>query len=802
MSNSAANNSKLSAALSLANSGYAVFPIYEATANGKCSCRKSKCPRPAKHPRTSDGFKSATKDIEKISAWWTKNPNASIGVATGEISGFFALDIDPKNGGDGSLRKLIAEHGELPTTILSLTGGGGQHYLFNYPTNIKIPNKTNLKPGIDIRGDGGYIVVPPSNHISGGNYQWAESKAPNQAHLNTAPDWLIELTNQKSVHKTEVLESPGVFLEGGRNSKLTSLGGGLRQKGLNPDAILATLNLINKSSCKPPLSDHEVQSIVQSLTKYPIQDTKTITWGDMQELPNKTLRAPLLEHKLIPRPFRNWILDVSERMQVLPDFIAPMMIVVAASVIGRQIAIRPKENDSYEVIPNIWGALIAPPSTLKTPAISEAMAPLTKLAGEAAAQYLKEKEDTEFKVYEIESEIKMLEKQISRSREDRDAVMTEIKNLKLELKKHQPHHRRFFTSDSTIEKLAIILSEDNSGILVQRDELFGFLNSFEKIGRESDRAFYLEGWSGNGHFQIDRVSRESNFVKGLCISILGGIQPSRLKQYIFEVTSGSAGNDGLIQRFQMMVYPEPKKHWTLVDRTPLWNEKEKVNLIFAELAEIDILDLNALQNSEYEIPYLKFDAEAQLIYNEWITKLENQLLEKDTENEAMRTHLGKYRSLMPSLSLIFYLLYYAENKMFEGPIPAWAARLAIKWCEYLEAHAKKVYGLLGELQLDSVMAFIKKVKDSKIKDGDSLRDIYRHHWSNLDNTRKVENAVAMLTELGWCQTQYISNGGAPSEIIKLNPKWLDLIKSSDKTAKSNTTQGSGTSDTPISEQMH
>lgn len=784
--------------------GWAVFPIYEALSTGKCACGKPDCNSPAKHPRTSDGFKSATKDSEKINQWWTQHPCANIGVATGATSGFFALDIDPKNGGDESFRKLIAEHGELPTTVLSLTGGDGQHYLFQYPPDTKIPNKTNLRQGIDIRGDGGYIVVPPSNHISGGTYRWAENKSPNDIALVQAPQWLLNLITQRDSTKANNFSSSDVIAEGGRNSSLTSIAGNLRRKGLSEEETLTLLLEKNNSLCKPPLSEAEVKAIVQSISKYANGELKPLVWTEMKDLPHIAYSSPELDEKMIPKPLRKWAVDISERMQISLDFIAPMMLVVASSVIGRQVAVRPKEHDSYEVIPNIWGALIAPPSSMKSPAISEAMSPLYKLTEQAKSLYNQAKKESEHEIYKLESDIKHHEKMLNKNFDDRDLTYETIKNLKEELEKLKPKEHRFFTNDSTVEKLVIILGENANGILIQRDELSGFLNTFEKVGHEADRSFYLEGWSGNGVYQVDRVGRESVFVQGMCISVLGGIQPARIKEYISDVISNSAGNDGLIQRFQMLIYPELRKNWVLIDRPPLYSEKEKVSSIFSELADMDLSSLDPSFDGNDSVPFLRFDSEAQVIYNEWITKLENRLRRESmsADSEAMKSHLGKYRSLMPSLALIIYLIYFADNKLYGGSIPAWAAKLAVRWCDYLEAHAKKVYGLLGELQLDSARAFIKKVQEGRIKDGDSFRDIYRHHWSNLENVKKVENAIALLSEHGWCQTQYISNGGAPSEIVRLNPKWLETINLRAKNAKSRRPEASGTSDTLNNQQIH
>ncbi len=152
--------------------GWSVFPLL---------------PR-SKAPACKNGFHDAVKDEVSIKALWSIRTNLNIGIATGEPSGFWVLDIDPDKGGETSLNALEEKYGSLPTTLVSKTGGGGQHYLFKIPKGIKIPCTINkLAPGIDTRGTGGYIAAPPSIHPNGSAYEWVE------AEIVDAPDWLIKL---------------------------------------------------------------------------------------------------------------------------------------------------------------------------------------------------------------------------------------------------------------------------------------------------------------------------------------------------------------------------------------------------------------------------------------------------------------------------------------------------------------------------------------------------------------------------------------------------------------------------------
>lgn len=148
-----------------------IFPLHD-VASGACSCGDPACSKNAgKHPRISDWQRESTKDFDKVfHRWWAKWPNANIGVPTGELNGIYVLDIDKYE----IWNELIAEHGEIPETFSYLTGGDGRHLWFKYPENVNITNRRSGFPyGVDIRGNGGYVLVPPSKTLKG-EYRFEE----------------------------------------------------------------------------------------------------------------------------------------------------------------------------------------------------------------------------------------------------------------------------------------------------------------------------------------------------------------------------------------------------------------------------------------------------------------------------------------------------------------------------------------------------------------------------------------------------------------------------------------------------
>jgi putative DNA primase/helicase len=163
----------LDAALQYAAKGWHVFPLHTIR-GGKCGCGAGACDSPGKHPMVSGGVYAATTDEDQIRVWWARWPEANIGVATGMVSRFIVLDVDVKGGGDEALADYLKDKATpLPQTQVAITGSGGKHILFKHP-GVKVPNKVRIAPGLDIRGDGGYIAAPPSLHISGQRYRWQE----------------------------------------------------------------------------------------------------------------------------------------------------------------------------------------------------------------------------------------------------------------------------------------------------------------------------------------------------------------------------------------------------------------------------------------------------------------------------------------------------------------------------------------------------------------------------------------------------------------------------------------------------
>ena len=244
------------AALRYAQRRWRILPLH-GIRNDCCTCGRDDCVKPGKHPHIWDWVNAATSDRRTIREWWTRWPNANIGGATGEL---LVVDIDPKKGGRASLARLEAQDGPLPSTWRSQTGGDGAHIFFCQPTDEPpLGNSTGrLGPGLDTRGAGGYVVLPPSRHVSGQRYRWTATGP-----LAPAPPWLLARLRDAPADYRERFRLPDILPEGLRNDHLYRLARSLRAQGFTATEMLAAAEVINAARCRPPLPDAEIQAIVE-----------------------------------------------------------------------------------------------------------------------------------------------------------------------------------------------------------------------------------------------------------------------------------------------------------------------------------------------------------------------------------------------------------------------------------------------------------------------------------------------------------------------------------------------------------
>jgi DNA-binding transcriptional ArsR family regulator len=202
-----------------------------------------------------------------VLAWWKRWPDANIGLRTGLDAMLIVLDVDVQHGGAGTLAGLVKKNGSLPTDAPEvLTGGGGKHIYFCHPGREVRSSAGKLGPGLDIRGDGGYVIAPPSLHENGRAYKWTRPLGPPP----TMPAWLLEDAHvRKNGTAPPVADTIPV---GRRRQELLSLAGTLRRRGCDADEILAALTAVNERRCEVPLPPQELKELAHDVaSRYPVE---------------------------------------------------------------------------------------------------------------------------------------------------------------------------------------------------------------------------------------------------------------------------------------------------------------------------------------------------------------------------------------------------------------------------------------------------------------------------------------------------------------------------------------------------
>jgi putative DNA primase/helicase len=442
-------------------------------------------------------------------------------------------------------------------------------------------------------------------------------------------------------------------------------------------------------------------------------------------------------------------MDIVERVQCPAEFVAVSAITMLASVVGRQCGIHPRQRDDWVVVPNLWSLVVGPPGILKSPAFHESLHPLRRLEQSARATYEAEMEQYAFAATEAKARREVLENELKKTLKlggDTSSLQTKYEHLAVD----PPIEHRYIVNDSTVEKLGALLNENPHGLMLFRDELYGFLATMDRQGHENDRSFYCEAWAGTSAYTYDRISRGTLHIQAACVSILGGIQPGRLARYLREMFAGH-GDDGLIQRFQLAVYPDVSPSWQNVDRAPNLEARQRVVKVVTALSNLDAAAFGALAAAPDAVPCLRFAEDAQARVDQWREEIECKIRGADGEHPVVVSHLAKYRSLLPSLALLFHLTDTADGSP-PGPVSLASFELAAAWCDFLEEHARRIYQSLTagvDLTVRLLASKLIAGKLGTLPTTFRARDVYRQQWAGLADREAVALALGVLVDLGW-----------------------------------------------------
>jgi putative DNA primase/helicase len=384
---------------------------------------------------------------------------------------------------------------------------------------------------------------------------------------------------------------------------------------------------------------------------------------------------------------------------------------------------------------------------MKSPAQAEALKPLRRLETEARAAHAEAMAEHQLAAMaaEMATSAAQSKAKAAAKKGDHTEAMELLRAAQAETPA-APVQRRYITTNATTEALAELLRMNPTGLLAERDEVAGLLRTMGKEGNEELRAFYLQGYDGASGFTFDRIGRGLDLhVPAVWLSLVGAIQPGVLRWFIRDAMRGGGGDDGLLQRFGLLVWPDAPKDWRNVDRYP---DTEKKSQAFEVIKSLSELGAGAVDDDGLPlVKILKFDEGGQRLFDDWRADLEREL-RAETLPPAIESHLAKYRKVMPTLSLLCAVADGERDHVTERHALQGAA-----WCTYLRSHAERMYQAGSTTATEGARLLLRRIREGRLGETFTARDVRRRGWSHLTEVDDVAAALELLTDLDHLHAQ-------------------------------------------------
>ncbi len=717
--------------------------------------------RQDKKPLCSNGFKSATDDLVVLNKWNQNFPDCNIGIPTGDMNQIFVVDVDGEIGAQ-SLALWEEKYG--PLNVPTVLTGKGKHLYFKMPANRYIRCSVNkIANHIDIRGNGGYVVAPPSLHANGHQYTWQNWDMCQP--FPDAPDWLLDLleSTPKSTLSddnllTQIVNAP----QGTRNDTVF----GASIKLINQTQKDMTMNTLKETivhaAMQSGLSQQEASRTFNNALQFMQNkaDTFSDTEPDMDILKTKILLpAPKFDTSIF-KNLESWVTQTAKSTNAPVDYVAFSLFAGAASIIGLSRSISPGETWIEPCC--LWIGTVGEPSSGKTPATTPVRRLLSQLEEERKAPYRhvlsewkKQKEVEKQKIKEWRDIIK-----------ENTAQATPYPSGLVTIAK--PQLPRFVYGDTTQEAIVRDMERNRKGAIVFRDELSAWITGMNRYNSgSSERGFWLESFNGN-KFTTDRVKFDDERVeiKNLLISVFGTIQPQRLVETLL-----CERGDGFLARF-LWVYPEPTRP-CIPSNIPLPDTALKA---FRKLETL----LNPYEKEvENQKKCLRLSPEAQDCFNEWYISHWNKA---QNEESILKHFLGKGQGYVLRFALVLELLWWASSEKNEpAEISLDAVQSAIiLYDTYLVPMCDRVYNMYySPSQNIEARTLARHIIDTHLQSF-TLRDIY--HNGTIPQLRRKEQAkkaTDQLLRLNWLrygETRAGTNAGRKRTTYYVNPEVFTLVQ--------------------------
>lgn len=744
-------------------------------------------------PKAWQKFKFEDYNDELLRKFSRMDSQANVGLICGASGGITAIDIDCEDEKKlKAIRNLIG-----PNVPIKFGKKGFTFFVQNDGEKAEKFRDREGKIVLEFLSDGNHTVVPPSKHPETlKEYHWIQGSIEdlNPEKLKKIDPSMIEKIklilecDDKFVTEKKTLDGKpvtGTFKIGSRNTELTRQAGVYVSKGYSFEEILVLLKEKNDKFCIPPLDESEVVTIAKSVSRY-----DTTSFKPFKNI-KKLKTPPPIDDELIPESIRDWITETAGSAKLPKNSFLVIFLSSISSVIGLQVSISPLGKMDWFAKAGLWSLLIAPPSRLKTTILSMALAPFENLCRKLRMEYEDQKITYDKTKLKIKSDIKELNKAIKSLNTKDETYEENLKELTVQLAEketalaiEEPFENRKKIQDGTTEKIQEIASKVNDTLLLLRDELQGFFKSFAKPGRDGDRQFYLESWSGVKDYRVDRILRGSLFIRDLHIVITGGIQTEVVFSIIKDIYLHKY-DDGLMQRFQLIDFSENSELWEPSEKPIDELLRQKMNDMVIKISE---LEKNGFKFTSKEKKYKSLSVEAQKVMTSWFSKLENGEIRsrKYSHSPPFEGYIGKQRSLVPALTLIHDVLKWSSTEKSQSVITPDSVNWAINYSKYLLIHAKRLWLHHDMNGYVHAMALLKWFRDNPdvLKKGEfKIRDVHRMHRTGISNSVEIEKAIAFLEAHGWVSSFEKTGIGRPTEIIKINPELQKNPESIDEVLK-------------------
>jgi hypothetical protein len=724
----------------VARYGWHVFPArFIQTASGKWEKRSWKS------AASSNGRPwGMTKDADEIHRDFARPDRTAVGVPTGTINNCFVIEADTKAGhgvdGLAALQQLEAKHGPLPDTLMAESPSGSLHYYYD-PLSIRTKNsQSKLAIGVDVRGDGGMVVAPPSQRHNG-SYRWHNDGA-----IAPAPAWLLALAARDEQDDPQqaaytLLAQAWPAAGSGHHQAALAVGGFLARLGQSPgevDEIVAgiaaaigteradELRRAARSAAEAHVGGGRAYGFPELAKNFgrPVAERVAHWLGYNAEEAAPAAEPvdlwarfdpPALPRGLLPVVIERFAVEQGELMGVDPAGLAMEALTVCAGAVPDHIELQPKRHDqSWTESARIWTALVGDPSVKKSPIIRQAAKPLTQLDAQLCRDYSEEKARY-------------------------DALPPDERR-----QAERPQQIRVRIEDATMEAVQEVLRDSPNGVLCLQDELAGWFGSMDKYSRQhgaaKNRGFWLQAYNG-GEYVVDRVGRGSFSISNLSVSLLGGIQPGPMRQIAADTV-----DDGLLQRTIMIML----RRGTMGKDEPTSAAVHHYASLVEQLHELLPL-----------LEPLQFD-DGTLAIRQQLEQKHLELMAYESINKKLAAHIGKYDALFARLCLLWHCIEH-HQRLPPVVTEQTAERVAKFMHGFLLPHALAFYaGVLGLADEHDRLAAVAGYILARRLDRITNRDVQRgdRTMRKLDR-RDIESVFNQLDALGWIDRVPAVRAGDP-----------------------------------------